>query len=139
MARHAVKSLAGLWRSKTARVVEHALVHQAHSGPSAESLRQVAVGTKIGGELLLQRALFVAYSECGPMNIFDPRNVNLFLSYASSRRARTHFPWAWSSEEIADFIYHAARNIYTFLRNAAAQITCRAHLEFLLRVHRLPD
>ena len=83
------------------------------------------------------RALFAATGCYGPLDIFHPDRLVLWLSLLAVNRAPSPLPPSWARDQRADFLYKSVENL-PLIRQAWRRARVRATLEGYLRKHRLP-
>ena len=78
----------------------------------------------------------------GPLYLFDPCRLVLFLAYCAKGSNRSNFLWIqllrWPRWEIASYLYGACKQVSEFLKLPSRQCSASRVLDYLLRFHSLP-
>ena len=78
----------------------------------------------------------------GPLCLFDPCRLGLFLAYCAKGSNRSNFQWFWLPRwprwEIAPYLYGACKHVSKFLKLPSRQCSASRVLEHLLQFHSLP-
>ena len=78
----------------------------------------------------------------GPIYLYDPCRLGLFLAYCAKGSNRSNFPWIrmprWPRWETASYLYGACKQVSEFLKLPSRQCSASRVLEYLLRFHSLP-
>ena len=99
-----------------------------------------ALGAQLGFTMLYrlqQRAVFAASGEFGPIFIFAPERLVLWLSFAASGRRPIPMPRSWSRDEIAEYLYNAVNHLGS-LQKVWRRGRARIYIDRLLAALRLP-
>ena len=82
------------------------------------------------------------YGFQGPLYLFDPCRLGLFLAYCAKGSNRSNFPWIllprWPRWEIASYLYGACKHVSEFLKLPSGQCSASRVVDYLLRFHSLP-
>ena len=78
----------------------------------------------------------------GPIYLFDPCRLGLFLAYCTKGSNRSNFPWIrmprWPRWETASYLKRACKQVSEFLKLPSRDCSASRVLEYLLRFHSLP-
>ena len=135
------------WRRQTRRPWESiwgcSVTHEALANRSQGKPLQFpgALGLDIPFSLLYTaqtREEHAYYDFQGPLYLFDPCRLGLFLAYCAKGSNRSNFPWIrlprWPRWEIASYLYGACRHVSEFLKRPSRQCSASRVLDYLLRL-----
>ena len=63
-----------------------------------------------------QQARLVVAGVVGPIFIYAPEFLYLFISYLTSAQVSVNLPWSWSLEEKASYLYDVVERLGTYLK-----------------------
>ena len=79
------------------------------------------------------------YGFQGPLYLFDPCWLGLFLAYCAKGSNRSNFPWIrlprWPRMEIASYLCGACKHVSEFLKLPSTQCSASRVLDYPLRFH----